>query len=231
MSVAPDQTGHDLGRYYADCRRRLGALVDDSVAEVPVPATPEWTVHDVLAHLRGVPEDVLAGNMDGVTTDPWTAAQVERGRAKSVAQLVDEWNRDAPIVEGFLSTPDGWSAVRAVVDVHTHEADVCGALGRRPDVPDGPSRLLFELLSANVVDGAAEAGLPLVRVVSTVGDACGPADAPVTLTVDRHELVRAVLGRRSLEQIAAFDWSGCDDPMRYARAMVVFGPRTEPLVD
>jgi len=30
-----------------------------------VPATPDWDVHDVLAHLAGAPADALSGRMDG----------------------------------------------------------------------------------------------------------------------------------------------------------------------
>ena len=38
----------------------------------------EWTVKDVVAHLCGACEDILAGRLEGVATDPWTEAQVAR---------------------------------------------------------------------------------------------------------------------------------------------------------
>jgi hypothetical protein len=36
-----------------------------------VPACPQWTVHDVVAHLAGGCGDVLAGDIEGVTTAAW----------------------------------------------------------------------------------------------------------------------------------------------------------------
>src|SRR5688572_4060626 len=130
----------DLGALYRGARERVTALVDDVSEDdaegVSVPATPEWTVHDVIAHLRGLVEDVLSGNIDGVATDPWTAAHVERGRTKPLRQLIDEWSAEAPLFEAFLSSPDGAVASRAVFDVHAHECDLRGAVGRPLPPPD-----------------------------------------------------------------------------------------------
>lgn len=95
----------DLGQAYQQARLRICALVDNEDAGLMVPATPEWRVHDVVAHLVGITEDALSGNMDGVTTDAWTAAQVERGRSKSVAELIEMWSSNAPLVEAVLSSP------------------------------------------------------------------------------------------------------------------------------
>jgi uncharacterized protein (TIGR03083 family) len=221
----------DLGRYYADCRQRITALVGDSVGDVPVLATPGWTVHDVVAHLRGVCQDAVAGNMAGAPGEAWTAAQVERGRAKSVAQLVDEWATDAPLVEAVLSSPEGPNIWQAVADVHTHEADLCGALGRRAEVPDAVWRFLVGRVAGAPVGRAAEAGLAPLAITTHEGDRAGADDAPVTVATSRHELLRAVFGRRCPEQVAAWRWSGTDDPMAYASRFAIFGPRTTSLDD
>ena len=114
----------DLGATYRTSRLRIADLVDDTVADRPVPATPAWPVHDVVAHLAGVMHDVATGNLEGVTTDPWTAAQVERARGKSVTQVIDEWAGGAPAFEQFLSSADGVNASAAVFDVHAHETDL-----------------------------------------------------------------------------------------------------------
>ncbi len=61
----------DLGELYAASRNRISDLVLSSppgAGANPCPATPGWTVHDVVAHLRGVTEDVRTGNLDGVAT-------------------------------------------------------------------------------------------------------------------------------------------------------------------
>ena len=53
----------DLGLLYRGARERVCSLVNDEVADLPVAATPGWTVHDVVAHLAGIVEDGLAGNI------------------------------------------------------------------------------------------------------------------------------------------------------------------------
>ena len=107
----------DLGATYRAARLRVAALANDELADRPVPATPAWDVHDVVAHLAGVMHDVAAGNMEGAATEPWTAAQVERGRGKTVAGILDEWAAGAAGFEDFLSSPDGRKGGSAVVDV------------------------------------------------------------------------------------------------------------------
>ena len=77
----------DLGVLYGAARRRISALVaapglDDGAV---VPATPEWTVHDVIAHLSGIAVDGTTGNMEGAPGDAWTAAQVARNVGRPIA--------------------------------------------------------------------------------------------------------------------------------------------------
>ena len=57
----------DLGVHYGLARKRLTALIADvsDPASVPVPACPAWSVHDVLSHLIGIVEEVLAGKLTG----------------------------------------------------------------------------------------------------------------------------------------------------------------------
>ena len=74
----------------------LAAGFSDDEWATPVPCCPGWTVRDVLSHVAGIPDDVLAGRLDGVATDPWTAAQVERNRDLAVADLLARWNDQTP---------------------------------------------------------------------------------------------------------------------------------------
>jgi hypothetical protein len=65
------------GAAYGVVRERVTALVrtlDPAAEATPVPATPAWSVHDLLAHLVGVSRDAVEGRLDGVSTDAWTAA-------------------------------------------------------------------------------------------------------------------------------------------------------------
>lgn len=200
----------DLGSLYAAARERMSALVAGADDSAPVPATPGWTVHDVVAHVRGVVEDGLAGNMAGAPGDDWTAAQVRRGANVPMSELLAAWAAQAPTFEAFLSSPAGTAAGAAVFDVHTHEADLRHALGLPLDVPAA----FLDWAVPQFVDGfhqaVAAAGLPPVGVV-------GP---PV-------EVFRGRLGRRTEAEVATL--LDTDDPAPYLDLWFVFGRREQSL--
>ena len=200
----------DRGASYRDARLRIGTLVNDEVAHVPVPATPGWDVHDVVAHLAGIVEDAVTGNMEGVTTDPWTAAQVERGRAKTVRELIEQWDEGAPLVEAVLTSPEGAEYYRAVLDVHCHEADLRHALGHPAELPEAFLDWAATVLLDGFAETTAEAGLP-----------------PVEVETSRFEVFRGRLGRRTPAEVAAYRWSA--DPVPYLDSWFVFGSAVEPL--
>jgi uncharacterized protein (TIGR03083 family) len=195
----------DLGEIYRATRLRIADVVDDSVADRPVPATPAWNAHDVVAHLAGVLNDVAAGNLEGAATDPWTAKQVERGREKSIGQILDEWAGAATGFEAFLSSPAGTNASAAVMDVSCHETDLRSALGLAPALSDemlawaaGSMREMFD-------SQVAAAGLPAVKI-----------------DVADFEMFRGRLGRRTRDEVSAFGWSA--DPAPYLDTFFIFGP-------
>lgn len=194
----------DLGESYRNARLRIAELVHDDIGAVPVPATPLWNVHDVIAHLSGIVDDVRNGNMEGVTTDPWTAAQVERGATRTIDELLASWADGAPLIEGFLSSPEGASAYRAVLDVHTHEADLLGALGRPVVLPEEFLCWIAPVLTGDFRDSCAEAGLD-----------------PVDVGTSPLELFRSRLGRRTAAEVTEYDWSA--DPAPYLDTWFVFG--------
>jgi hypothetical protein len=69
----------EVGAAYAGCRARITDLVgglDEERASTMVPTCPDWSVHDVVAHLSGGVEDAMTGRLEGLGTDRWTAAQV-----------------------------------------------------------------------------------------------------------------------------------------------------------
>jgi uncharacterized protein (TIGR03083 family) len=96
----------DLAGAYADARRRLQQLVaglDDTGLMAPVPACPDWTVRDIVAHLAGIAEEVVSGtyfagaadawNDAGLAAqrDQWTASQVRSRRDRPVSVMLAEW--------------------------------------------------------------------------------------------------------------------------------------------
>jgi hypothetical protein len=59
--------------------------------------------------------------------------------------------------------------------------------------------------------------------------AVGSGDRHLGVRADRYELFRTMTGRRSAEQIRAFDWDG--EPMPEVLVLPIFTPRGTPLVE
>src|SRR5438552_16897596 len=121
----------DVPQLYRDGRQRVTDLVgaiDPGVAATPVAACPAWTVHDVVAHVTGVCADILAANIAGVASDPWTAAQVAARRDRPLADVVEEWSQVPPPVEALASNFPGRTGVQWVTALTPPEHDVRRAL-------------------------------------------------------------------------------------------------------
>ena len=200
------------GVAYRGVRARVRGVVegiDAAALERPAPATPKWRAHDVLAHLVGVPDDVVNGRMEGLASESWTQAQVDARNAASVADLLAEWDRTAPRFEVMLSDAPEAIAGQAIFDAATHEHDLCNALGvNSARDSDAVCSGWDWILGARTRNGApaicfvTESG----EQMSGVGDLVGRVEAP------RFELFRAVSGRRTVEEIAGFAWDRAPDP-------------------
>jgi len=205
---------------YAGCRARIAGLtrdLDAAGAATPVPTCPAWTVHDVVAHVSGVVVDVANGNLEGITTDPWTAAQVDARRDRSVAEILAEWDEHAP---GFESLLDGIGEPgrQAVADVATHEHDIRTALGRPGERDSDAVRIGLGMIARAFVASCDGRGLA-VRLEPAGDEAVGPADAAVVVRGDRFELLRALTGRRCPDQLRALGV-----PEGAAQDLFTFGP-------
>ncbi|MDO8361468.1 MAG: maleylpyruvate isomerase family mycothiol-dependent enzyme [Actinomycetota bacterium] len=196
----------DLGVLYRGARERITTLV--AAGDVPdalvVPATPDWTVHDVVAHVVGVAEDAATGNMAGAPGDAWTAAQVARGAGGTISELLAGWAQHGPALEGFLSGPGGGMAAAAAMDVHCHEADLRHALG----LPSAPPAEFLAWAGPSMRDRfeaqVAEAGL-----------------RPLALEISDLEWFRGRLGRRTEAEVAAYPWPVAAEP--YLDLFFIFG--------
>jgi uncharacterized protein (TIGR03083 family) len=225
-------TTGQVGAAYASCRARIGELVraagDERATATVVPACPGWSVHHVVAHLAGVVADALAGNLEGVATDPWTAAQVDARRGRTVDEIVDEWDAAAPAFEAFLDAI-GDPGRQAVLDAVTHEHDIRGALGRPGGREADAVRIGLGFIGPRFVEAAGERGVQ-VRVVSDHGHVYGREDAPLTLSGSPFDLVRALTGRRSPDQLRAMAWDGdASDAVIAAFTYGPFTPATSPI--
>lgn len=215
----------DLAAHYRGGRERLTELVadlDDAGWATPVAACPGWDVKAVVSHLVGIQEDVAAGTLAGVPTEEQTAAQVARHRGTAPADLLGRWAELSPGFEKLIDQLRVWPAA---IDVGTHEQDVRAALGR-PGARD--CALVVE--AAHVLAAQLDAAHPVeFDLDGTTVRSLGDGDAALRLRTSAFELFRARLGRRSLAQVTALDWSG--DPAPVLDALFVFGPRAEPLVE
>ncbi len=221
MSLMAERT--PLSQYYRESRERLSAFVRQrpDADATSVPATPGWTVHDVIAHLTGVAEDLLSGRLTGGPTAEWTAGHVARGAGVPTTELLDTWSGLSPEVERVA---DGgvWPIV---MDVLSHEHDVRGALGD----PTGRDADVIAV-AAKVLLSTLNPAQPLVIETEHKRIRVGPAGGePVTLRTTSWEAFRWRLGRRSRAQLAGMDWSG--DPAPFLDGLCIFGPAVTDVVE
>lgn len=205
-----------LGAVYAGCRERITELVrplGSQAAQIMVPTCPAWSVHDLVAHVVGSADNVVAGRLEGAPGEAWTAAQVDARRDRSIEDVLAEWESLAPAIQKMIDegTHRGPLHFRleeaATSDALSHEHDIRGALNQ-PGARDSdavPVGLHF--YSTNRIDMAAMHGLSL-RIRVTDGTEFGDPDAEVTLTGEPFELLRALSGRRSAAQLRKLDWLG-----------------------
>ena len=119
----------------------------------PVPATPEWNVLDVVAHVTGLASDAGAGELPNdlnlleqfrdadvvAARDAFADGQVLRRRGRTPSQVVAEWDAAEPAVVDRLerdstdpaALPFGFDVV-LVTDLSVHADDVAHALGQPP---------------------------------------------------------------------------------------------------
>lgn len=219
-----------VGTAYSQCRQRIAALVaglDDATTRRIVPPCPEWSVHDVVAHVAGVVDDALAGRLDGVATDPWTAAQVESRRDRPVADIVAAWNEQAPQFEALLDAV-GPPGAQAVADLATHEHDIRCALGRPGGRDSDAVGIGLGFVVPALRDSARQAGAGVPGLHTPSGDSWAGDDDAASLTASPFELLRACTGRRSLTQLRALPWTG--DAGKVIPAFT-FGPFTPASTD
>jgi uncharacterized protein (TIGR03083 family) len=166
-------------------------------------------VRDVVAHLGGVCDDVAHGNMDGVATDHWTRAQVEKRHDWPFDRVLADWSEHAAVVEPMMNGI-GQPIGQMVFDAWTHEQDVRGALGIAGGRESDAMEISWEWFrESSQVMGAGQPGAILV-VTETGATPFGTGDALATVSTTRFEFLRAATGRRSREQVRALDVDGAE---------------------
>jgi uncharacterized protein (TIGR03083 family) len=238
----------DLAAVYDEARQRISAVVsalDEPVLQTPAPATPGWTVRDLVAHLTGDLAALLAGDLPAgffaslgdpaelAKVNTWTERMVVERRTRPVIEVLDEWATLTPKAWSLLSSGGQVGGVEMAdriltTDIAVHEQDIYGALG----VADERDCAALRVATATYVFvlGLRLNGLEPVQFVTPEKTYQGGEGEPAaTARVDRFELFRALSGRRSPDQIRGWDWAG--DPEPYLPLFYLYGPRTEPLIE
>lgn len=217
-----------LDSAYRNARHRVTALVatlDDDRLQTTVPATPLWTVHDLLAHLVGGAADNACGRIEGAASDEWTARHVAERQRDSVEALLTEWERDGPVVESGLAGVR-FTGPNLAADLICHEADLREAL----DLPPVDRAHWHEPFLDVMMRVLATRLKPITSVLVHDEEGnewlCGTAEPTSRLRADGYELLRAMSSRRSRRQIAAWDWSSTPD-VRIVDSFGLFGPRDD----
>jgi uncharacterized protein (TIGR03083 family) len=221
-----------FGEAYAATRRRildLGGGLDADELSRRVPACPDWTVRDVLAHLTGIAVDATKGELEGVGSPEWTQRQVDERAHLTLDELLAQWDEAGKQIDGALEYFPKAAASLFVGDTVTHEHDIRHPLGRvgARDADaiglsvDGYHRWFGRRLK--------DRDMPAVRLraegrewVAGAGDPALEVEAPTTF-----DLLRGLTGRRTRGEIAAFDWTG--DPEPYLDLFSNYGMPAAPL--
>ncbi len=214
MSVEPEQSLAAYRGVRERTRAMLADVDDDVAAATVVPCCPGWTVVEVVGHMCGVADDVLAGRLDGVGTAPWADAQAERLAPLGLAGVLDRWDELGPQLEAIGSAFPARPATQMVFDVTTHEHDVRGALAR-PGARDLQALAVPLDFIASMLDGyAREHGLGSLVLQIDEGWTTVTGDGPpeVVLRASAFATFRSFGGRRSLDQVRALDWDGDPEP-------------------
>lgn len=242
----------DTAALYDDTRRSISDLVRSLPEEqlaTPTPATPNWTVRDVVSHLSGDVACIIVGDFPAeffasfgeadavVVLNRWTDGHVESRRDRSLEEVLSEWEDNAKVLTAMMSGdkpwPDGvpgFSDRVILTDLAVHQQDINGALGRDQERDTPLIRIANAGYIATMGWRLATAGLPPLRLVT--GDServAGDGEPAATVTGSRFELFRALSGRRNPDQIRSYEWDG--DPEPYIAYFYPYGIREEALVE
>ncbi|HEX9775011.1 MAG TPA: maleylpyruvate isomerase family mycothiol-dependent enzyme [Actinomycetota bacterium] len=241
----------DLATAYADTRRSMIDLARDADLTARVPACPDWNVKQLIAHVTSVAGSLAGGQIPpdfdpvGSMIDEERAVIREAHIAKTLAQrehlpieeIVKEWEESGLVVDAMIRGerpfPDGsppFPEWIVMTDAAIHHHDLRGAIG----VPGDRDSLATGLALRSYVEAmrfrsAAEGRPAFTLIAGPRSWVIGNGDPVATLTADPFELSRTVSGRRSPEQIRAYDWDG--DPGPVLDLFYPYGPRADELVE
>jgi uncharacterized protein (TIGR03083 family) len=242
----------DLADIYLSLRTELSELVlslDDSDRVRPAPATPGWTITDLIRHLTGdavtllegdYPRDFFSAMGDRsavLKLNEWTGKHVSQRADQSLEETFAEWDKAAsrivPMMRGDEPWPEGVPelATRVLItDVAVHQQDIYGALGIERDRTAAPVKIgLAGYIAMFGLRLQADGVPPLRFEAEDKSWVAGGDEADTSVKATRFEFFRALSGRRNPDQIRAYEWSGSPEP--YLTYFYPYGVREEALVE
>jgi hypothetical protein len=196
---------------YRAVRARICAIATELSADdlaTTVPACPDWTVHDLLAHNVAIPAAIGASRLptDG-DLQGWLDGLLAERAEQPVEEMVSEWADLDEVVGGVLSaTPV------LLDDIAVHEHDLRSAVNRPDHAAFDADRLMPIALEA-LAGPAAELGLGALVVESPEGTwRSHDAEPGWTIRTDAWEAFRAVSSRRSAPELRALPGDGDPEP-------------------
>jgi len=221
----------DYAAAYHGVRERVTDLIGSHGSDVDTiaPATPQWRVRDVVSHLAGICDDILNGNLDGVGTDRWTAAQVDKRRDWTVDRILTEWDEQGSTVEQMMSSFPGVTVGQMVYDAATHEHDIRSALDEAGARDSEAVAIGYDWGTDRF--GEAVGDMTTFTFVTELGaKTVGSGEPASTLHASRFEVIRAFTGRRSMAQMRSYRWEGTPQAERLVLADL-FHPPGEDLIE
>lgn len=241
----------DMSLAYTEVQERLCTVLndlDEVRASIQVPACPEWSVRDVVAHHCGLVVDVVSENTPEFVggfnlleqwrnqdvaraRDDLTGRQVAERQGRSLESLINEWRAATaailPIMRGEQPFPERVPPIFSGVlinDLVVHEGDIRIALGLGQAPAGAALSVALRGYGFSLDYRLKTLGLaPLVLAYDGKTRQLGGEGVPgATLSATRFDLVRTLASRRTAAEIFNLDWSGNPEP--YVSIMPEYGP-------
>jgi hypothetical protein len=208
------------GDVYRRAAERVRSFVPELDEGMSIPATPAWTLRELVAHLCGVAVDVVAGNVSAYAQDAWTHDQVQTRRSRPISSVLDEWAASVDSMAGLMDDPekrglDPSFAELPLIDLLAHEHDIREASGLFDFVVPEVWPSVEARRRTVLVTQLAVASAPPLEVLTREGDRwlLGEGDIEATrVKADRYELWRSLEGRRTRQNVRQFEWSADPGP-------------------
>lgn len=208
MTLAPQMSLSQV--YRASAEDFISVVAELRAEEVKqfVPACPDWTVLNLLAHQSGTASDVIEGRLEAVASPEWTGRQMAYRHGASVPWLINEWRSHldevAELCDQITGPNPAW-------DVAVHLADLRECLQLPPSPVETGWRVVLEVAIKTLADG-----LP---ITTDDGSAWGDSGKDVSVpdddadgtpvnVVSDYELFRILFSRRSRAATSALVTSG-----------------------